>query len=90
MSVFFIGTLHAKPEHVENLIASLGGLKDAKGYVSNKVYRDIEDKNKIISVEEWEAKTDHENFVSGFSPEEMEKWMGMLSEKPQGSFFEQA
>ncbi len=88
-TIVHIGTLHAKPEHVENLVKSFEGLKKAPGFISYKCYRDIEDKNKITLVEEWENKEAHKNFENSFSKEEMEQWIGMLSQKPESSYFEE-
>ncbi len=46
-TIVHIGTLHAKPEHMDNLIASFEVLKQAAGYITHECYRDIEDKNKL-------------------------------------------
>jgi len=86
-TIVHIGTLHAKPEHTDNLIASFEGLKKAAGYITHECYRDIEDKNKLTLVEEWENKGDHENFVNSFSKEEMEKWLSMLSQEGIDSYY---
>lgn len=86
--IVHIGTLHAKPEHTDNLIASFAGLKQATGYITHECYRDIEDKNKLTLVEEWENKGDHENFVNSFSKEEMEQWLNMLSQEGIDSYYE--
>lgn len=83
-----IGTLYAKPEHTENLIKSFAGLKKAAGYISHECYRDIEDNNKLTLVEEWNSKTDHENFVKSFTKEEMEGWVNMLSQEGEDSYYE--
>jgi len=83
-----IGTLHAKPEHIDSLIKSLEGLKQAAGYITHECYRDIEDKNKLTLVEEWENKNDHENFVNSFSKKEMEQWLNMLSQEGADSYYE--
>lgn len=87
-TIFHIGTLHAKPEHVDNLIQSFEGLKQASGYISHKCYRDIDDENKLTLVEEWESKADHENFVNSFSEEVMEQWLNMLSREGEDSYYE--
>ncbi len=87
-TIVHIGTLHAKPEHTDNLIASFEGLKQAAGYITHECYRDIEDKNKLTLVEEWENKDDHENFVNSFSKEEMEQWLNMLSQEGVDSYYE--
>jgi len=87
-TIVHIGTLHAKPEHTDNLIASFAGLKQATGYITHECYRDIEDKNKLTLVEEWENKGDHENFVNSFSKEEMEQWLNMLSQEGIDSYYE--
>ncbi len=87
-TIVHIGTLHAKPEHTDNLIASFEGLKQAAGYITHECYRDIEDKNKLTLVEEWENKDDHENFVNSFSKEEMEQWLNMLSQEGIDSYYE--
>jgi len=87
-TIFHIGILHAKPEHVDNLIKSFEGLKQASGYISHECYRDIDDKNKLTLVEEWESKDDHENFVNSFSKEEMEQWLNMLSQEAEDSYYE--
>jgi|SaaInlStandDraft_2_1057019.scaffolds.fasta_scaffold595762_1 quinol monooxygenase YgiN len=83
-----IGTLHAKPEQVENLIKSFEGLKQASGYISHECYRDIHDKNKLTLVEQWESKDDHENFVKSFPEEVMEQWLNMLSKEGEDSYYE--
>ncbi len=70
-----------------NLIKSFEGLKQAAGYISHECYRDIEDKNKLTLVEEWESKDDHENFVNSFTIEEMEQWLNMLSQKGEDSYY---
>ncbi len=87
-AVVHIGTLYAKPEHIESLISSFEGLKKAKGYITHECYRDIEDSNKLTLVEEWENKKDHENFVNSFSKDEMEQWLGMLSQEGEDSYYE--
>lgn len=87
-TILHIGTLHAKPEHIDNLIKSFEGLKQAAGYISHECYRDIEDKNKLTLVEEWKNKEDHENFVNSFSKEEMEQWLNMLSKEGVDSYYE--
>lgn len=87
-TIVHIGTLHSKPEHTDNLIASFEGLKHATGYITHECYRDIEDKNKLTLVEEWENKDDHENFVNSFSKEEMEQWLNMLSQEGIDSYYE--
>lgn len=89
MSVFHIGTLHAKPEATEALIESLSVLSTTKGCLSHKVFRGIEDSNRLISYEEWEKKEDHDDFLASFSQKEMEVWIGMLSKEPEDSFYEQ-
>ena len=87
-TILHIGTLHAKPEHRESLIASFEGLKQAAGYISHECYKDIDDKNKLTLVEEWESKDDHENFVKSFSKGEMEQWLNMLSQEGEDSYYE--
>lgn len=87
-TIIHIGTLHAKPEHTDNLIASFEGLKQAAGYITHECYRDIEDNNKLTLVEEWENKDDHENFVNSFSKEEMDQWLNMLSQEGIDSYYE--
>ncbi len=83
-----IGTLYAKPEHIDNLIKSFEGLKQATGYISHECYRDLEDNNKLTLIEQWESKRDHENFVNSFSKEAMEQWLGMLSQEGEDSYYE--
>ena len=87
-TILHIGTLHAKPEHIDNLITSFEGLKQASGYISHECYRDIDDRNKVTLVEEWKSKDDHQNFVSSFSDEEMEQWLSMLSQEGEDSYYE--
>jgi len=87
MSVFHIGTLYAKPESIDALIASLAMVSKQKGCISHKIYRDIDNPNKVMSYEEWETKVDHDNFVGAFSKEEMGAWLGMLSREPEGAFY---
>ncbi len=87
-TVVHIGTLHAKPEHIDSLIQSFEGLKQAAGYISHECYRDLENINKLTLVEQWESKGDHENFVNSFSAEVMEQWSGMLSQEGEDSYFE--
>lgn len=77
--VIHIGTLHAKPEHADDLINSLEALKKTPGYISHKCYRDMEVENKFTLVEKWQSKEDHENFVKSFSPEAMEQWLSMVA-----------
>jgi len=86
-TITHIGTLYAKPEHIDNLIQSFEGLKQAPGYISHECYRDLEDSNKVTLVEQWSSKGDHENFVNSFSNEEMEQWLGMLSQEGEDSYF---
>ena len=87
-TIVHIGTLHAKPEYTVNLMASFEGLKQASGHITHECYRDIEDKNKLTLVEEWENKDDHENFVNLFSKDEMEQWLNMLSQEGENSYYE--
>ncbi len=87
-TVTHIGTLYAKPEHIDNLIQSFEGLKQAIGYISHECYRDTEDKNKLVLVEQWETRSDHENFVNSFPEEVMEQWLGMLSQESEDSYYE--
>ena len=87
-TIVHIGTLYAKTEYTDNLIESFEGLKQASGYITHECYRDIEDKNKLTLVEEWENKDDHENFVNLFSKEEMEQWLNMLSQEGEDSYYE--
>lgn len=87
-TVTHIGTLYAKPEHVDNLIESFEGLKQASGYISHQCFRDIENSNKLTLVEHWESKGDHENFVNSFPKEAMEEWLGMLSQEGEDSYYE--
>ena len=87
-TIIHIGTLHAKPECTDNLIESFEGLKQASGYITHECYRDIEDKNKLTLIEEWENKDDHENFVNSFSKDEMEQWLYMLSQEGEDSYYE--
>ena len=87
-TILHIGTLHAKPGHVDNLIKSFESLKQASGYISHECYRDIDDKNKLTLVEEWESKDDHVNFVNSFSKEVMEQWLNMLSQENEDSYYE--
>jgi len=86
-TILHIGTLHAKAEHIDNLIQSFEGLKQAEGYISHVCYRDIEDQNKLTLVEEWEAKSDHQNFVNSFSQQEMDQWLNMLSQQGDDSYY---
>ncbi len=88
MTIFHIGTLYAKPDHIANLIKSFEGLNQAPGHIAHKCYRDLEDKNKVTLVEEWKSKVDHENFINAFSEEEMEQWLTMLSQKGEDSYYE--
>ncbi len=88
MAIFHIGTLYAKPEYTTDLIKSFEGLNQASGHISHKCYRDLDDKNKLTLVEEWESKEDHENFVKAFSEQEMEQWLNMLSQKGEDSYYE--
>jgi len=90
MSTFHIGTLYAKPEHTEDLVASFEGLKQAQGYISHTCYHDVDNHNKITLVEEWRNKEDHSNFIKSFSQEKMEQWMGMLSAPAEDSFYTKA
>jgi len=71
-TIFHIGTLHAKPEQVDNLIKSFEGIEKAPGHITHTCYRDTEDKNKVTLIEEWETKEDHQNFFNSFSKEEMD------------------
>jgi len=87
-TILHIGTLHAKPEHIDHLILSFEGLKHAEGYISHVCYRDIEDQNKLTLVEEWESKDDHENFVNSFSQQEMDQWLNMLSQQGDDSYYQ--
>jgi quinol monooxygenase YgiN len=87
MSVFHIGTLYAKSESIDALIESLAMVSKQKGCISHKVFRDIENSNKVMSYEEWENKEDHDNFVGAFSEKEFGEWLGMLSREPEGSFY---
>ncbi len=87
-TILHIGTLHARPEYTDNLIKSFEGLKQATGYISHTCYRDIENKNKLTLVEEWEGKDDHENFVNTFTKEQMEEWLNMLSQEAESSYYE--
>ena len=86
--IIHIGTLYAKPEYTEALIQSFEGLKQALGYISYKCYRDIEDRNKLTLVEEWDSKEDHENFVNSFSKEDMEQWLNMISKTGEDSYYQ--
>ena len=88
MTIFHIGTLYAKLEHTANLIKSFEGLNQASGHITHTCYRDLEDKNKLTLVEEWESKEDHENFINAFSGQEMEQWLNMLSQKGEDSYYE--
>ncbi len=88
MTTFHIGILYAKPEHTANLIKSFEGLNQASGHIAHTCYRDLEDKNKLTLVEEWESIDDHENFINTFSEQEMEKWLNMLSQKGEDSYYE--
>ncbi|MBL1321562.1 MAG: antibiotic biosynthesis monooxygenase [Methylophaga sp.] len=87
-AITHIGTLYAKPEHVDNLIQSFEGLKQAAGYISHECFRDLEDSNKLTLVEQWESKGDHENFVNSFSEEVMEQGLGMLSQEGEDSYYQ--
>ncbi len=87
-TIFHIGTLYAKPEHIDNLIKSLEGLKHAPGYITHECYKDLKNTNKLTLVEEWQSKSDHENFINSFSKEQMEQWLSMLSQKGEDSYFE--
>jgi heme-degrading monooxygenase HmoA len=73
MTITHLGTLHANPGKVDDLIASFEGLKSAKGYVSHQCYQSIEDTNKITLVEKWESKEDHQQFVQNFPKEAMDE-----------------
>ena len=86
-TIFHIGTLHAKPEHTDDLVKSFEGLNQAPGHIAHECYRDLEDENKLTLVEEWESKEDHENFINAFSKEEMEQWLNMLSQKGEDSYY---
>ena len=87
-TIIHIGTLYAKPEHTNNLIDSFEGLKHAAGYISHECYRDLKNSNKLTLVEQWKSKADHKNFVNSFSKEEMEQWLGMLSQEGEDSYYE--
>jgi len=88
-SVIHIGTLHAKPENVDDLINSFEALRKSPGYISHQCYRDIEDVNKLTLVEKWQSKEDHENFVKSFSEEEMEQWLNMVAKVGDDSYFQE-
>ena len=88
-AVIHIGTLHAKPEYVEDLISSLEVLKQSPGYISHECFRDIEDGNKITLVEKWKSKKDHENFVKSFSQEAMDQWLNMIARVGEDSYYEE-
>jgi quinol monooxygenase YgiN len=85
-TVYHIGTLHAKPEYTDELIKTFEALNHAPGIISFDCFRDIENKNKLTLVEEWENKEDHENFVKSFSNEEMEQWLNMLSKESEDTY----
>lgn len=87
MSIFHIGTLHAKAEHTSRLIKSFDGLNQAPGYIAHKCYRDLDDRNKLTLVEEWVRKEDHENFINALPDEEMERWQNMLSQQGTDSYY---
>ena len=86
-TIFHIGSLHAKPEHTDDLVKSFEGLNQAPGHIAHECYRDLEDKNKVTLVEEWESKEDHENLINAFSKEEMEQGLNMLSQKGEDSYY---
>lgn len=86
-TIIHIGTLHAKPEYTEDLIKSFEGLNHAPGHIAHECYREIEDKNKLTLVEEWENKEDHEQFINSFSKEEMEQWLNMISQQGEDSYY---
>lgn len=88
-AIIHIGTLHAKPEHAEDLINSLEALSQSPGYISHECYRDIDDNNKFTLVEKWQSKEDHENFVKSFSEEAMKQWINMVAKVGEDSYFQE-
>lgn len=87
MSSFHIGELHTKSEEKENLLASFGMLHEQAGFITHSIYVSDEDENHLTTVEEWESAADHANFLASISEEDMEGWLGMLTQPPKGSFF---
>ena len=90
MTTFHIGELHAKEESREALLESLEMLKGMPGFISNTVYVSDENPNMFTTVEEWESKQDHDNFMAGLSPEMLEQWLGMLEQPPVSNFYTKA
>jgi len=87
MSSFHIGELHVKPEEKGNLLASFGMLHEQPGFVGHSIYESDDDENHLTTVEEWESADDHAKFLASMPKDAFEKWITMLTQPPEGSFF---
>ena len=64
------------------MISSIEILRAQPGFKSSKCFKDQEDKNRLLVIEEWESKTYHDQFVQGMPAEDMEKWTNLSSKPP--------
>lgn len=87
MSSFHIGKLQVKEDRKEELLASFGMLKEMPGFLNNTVYVSDTDSKSLTTVEEWESKQHHDDFMAGLSEEALAAWMSMLEQPPVSQFF---
>lgn len=77
-----------KGDELQNLMQSFTEeIKSSPGCQSCQLIRSLEDPNKIIIIEVWDSKEDHQAAVENIQGDETGKVMTLLASPPRGEFF---
>ncbi len=84
MPVKAIVTFKAKEGVADGLQKNLSNVLENhtstfKGYISGKVYRDQENSDNVVAIEEWETPQNFKDYLGSYSEEETAKMMEILT-----------
>jgi quinol monooxygenase YgiN len=79
-----------RPEKRNNLLETMRGMLEPtrveRGCLSYRLYEDVEDRNTLILVEEWQTQEDLERHIRTDNQRRLLELMELLSEQPELRF----
>ena len=79
-----------QPERRRDLLETMRGMLEParveRGCLSYRLYQDVEDRNTLVLVEEWETQKDIENHIRTDNQRRLLALMDLLSEPPELRF----
>jgi len=79
-----------QPERRRDLLKAIRGMLEParveRGCLSYRLYEDVEDRNTLVLVEEWETQKDLENHIHTENHRRLFALMDLLSEQPELRF----